>query len=692
MAPTDKFNFYLNMYKQLNPGVGVGANALDGFLQFVKRRFPSFYNQAEAQVREMTKQIKPETPSENIKQTSGKSGTYKATNPKQIEQARVNKQLDKLYKPTSAQGLRDQFSKVTNGAGKVLNNVADTASKTAKTVSNIKPQNVGGIVKGVGNKLYQAAVPLTYGAGMIQNWNAPGSDWKTRGLDLLGTGEAIVDSALASLIPNPAAGFGVGTLGAARAAANKGGIQNIREQNVANITNSVKDLSPEEQEAYNRYLATGQGGQLHPNFTKGIEGSNLPANYESPEEFMRRNNISLDSNPPITNLPALPQTSATGVEPPRQVITGNGNVVEARANGGGNYTPTFTPIGNTENGDGGNFINNVINRANNMTVDEARAGMEQPQNITGAASSVDATTDAMINQLMSTEGYITPQQMQDLIRKEYESIRNVNAQNPLYGGDYVQPGGYQIDPNELSRRQAEDEVLRRTAIYGGGNAYTGNLAQNYIDNQRQMYNAGMANRAGVPYEDYVKGMSDRNANEVLIRAKEVEQQLTNYANQTNDMKVKLQVAQALQLNRQNAQNKLDEIYAQANADIGLQRLKNEGDIQKQYVANAGSLANTQAQGVNTLTNTMYSLNHPTKAMTSTANLLEALALVGYNNPSLTQNLLSVLNPNIHRAMFGKVMNPNDINDVFQVQQMMQQNPGIFQQFLNMYNGLNRGNQ
>lgn len=682
MAPTDKFNFYLNMYKQLNPSVGAGVNALDGFLQFVKRRFPSFYNQAEAQVREMTKQIKPEAPSENTKQTSGKSGTYKATNPKQVEQAKANKQIDKLYKSTSAQGLKDQFSKVTNGAGKVFNNVADTASKTAKTVSNVKPQNVGGIVKGVGNKLYQAAVPLTYGAGMIQNWNAPGSDWRTRGLDLLGTGEAIVDSALASLIPNPVAGFGVGTLGAARAAANKGGIQNIREQNVANTVNSVKDLSPEEQDAYNKYLATGQGGQLHPNFVKGVEGSSLPSNYENPEEFMKKNNINLDSNPPITTLPGLPQTSATGTEPPRQVITGDGNVVNARANGGGNYTPTFTPIGNTENGDGGNFVNNVINRANNMTVDEARAGMEQPQNIAGAASNMNATTDAMINRLMDTEGYVTPQQMQDLIRKEYESIRNVNAQNPYYGGEYIQPGGYNVDPAAVRRLAYAD--------YLSGGAQ--NNAQRYLDMQRINYNTEMANRAGVPYEDYVKGMSERNANEVLIRAKEVEQQLTNYANQTNDMKVKLQVAQALQINRQNAQNKLDEIYAQANADIGLQRLKNEGDIQKQYVANAGNLANTQAQGVNTLTNTMYSLNHPTKAMTSTANLLEALALVGYNNPSLTQNLLSVLNPNIHRAMFGKVMNPNDINDVFQVQQMMQQNPSIFQQFLNMYNGLNRGNQ
>lgn len=685
MALTDKFNFYLNMYKTLNPSVGAGVGALDGFLDFVKRRYPSFYNQAQAQVREIMKAAQPQTSTSTAKSSGTSEASNKDINRKNYtgtkqqvspqRQAEINKGLDELYrKPTSKENLTKTYQNrniVKGNLGNFVNSAVDTTKQAAKTVSNVKPQNLGGIVRGVGTKLYQSAVPLTYGAGMIQNWNAPGSDWKTRGLDLLGTGEAIVDSALASLIPNPAAGFGVGTLGAARAAANKGRIQNIREQNVANTVNSVRDLSPEEQEAYNKYLSTGQGGQLRSNFLKGVESSDLPTNYESPEEFMRRNNISLDSNPPITNLPALPQTNTFNTEPPRQVITGDGSVVEARANGGGNYTPNLVPIENIGN-----------NSGNNIAVDAVSAGMAQPQNITGAASNMDTTTDAMINQLMSTEGYVTPQQMQDLIRKEYESIRNINAQNPYYGGEYIQPGGYYVDPDAVRRLSYADYL-------SGG---TQNNAQRYLDMQRMNYNVQMANRTGVPYEDYVKGMSERNAQDILLRAKEVEQQLTNYANQTNDMKVKLQVAQALQINRQNAQNKLNEIYAQANADIGLQRLKNEGDIQKQYVANAGSLANTQAQGVNTLTNTMYSLNHPTKAMTSTANLLEALALVGYNNPSLIQNLLSVLNPNIHRAMFGKVMNPNDINDVFQVQQMMQQNPSIFQQFLNMYNGLNRGNQ
>lgn len=704
MAPTDKFNFYLKMYKALNPNVGVGMDALDGFLNFIKKKYPSFYNQAQAQVREMMKAAQPQSsgngqkpptnpptknsgatpePSDkNPKQTSGKPGAYRATDSKQVGQAISNKQIDKLYNPTSKKGLSERFSKITNGAGKVR----EIGANTAGQVSTTRTPNVGGFIRGAGNKLYQSAIPLTYGAGMIQNWNAPGSDWRTRTLDVLGFGEAANDSVLASLIPNPAAGFGIGTLGAGRAAANKAGIQGIRDMNIMLDTNSVKDLSPEEQQAYERYLATGQGGQLPttnktPDFTKGVEGSTLPADYESPEEFIKKNNITLDSNPPIVNLPALPGTNANPQqEPPKQLITGDGSVVAARANGGGNYAPTNGDESmNFDNNDNSNnFINNVINRANNMTVEEARAGLAQPT--TGAASNIDASTDNIINQLMNPEGQITPREMKDLISSQYQSIRDVNRQNPLYGGDYVQPGGYNVDPDAVRRLAYAD--------YLSGGAQ--NNAQRYLDMQRMNYNVQMANRAGVPYEDYVKGMTDRNANDILINAKEVEQQLTNYANQTNDMKARLSAMQAIQVNRQNAQAKLDEIYANAQRDIAIHKMDNETKLREQLLQNQGNLNVANAQGINQLTNTRYQLSHPANMMKATGSLAGSLALLFYQNPQAAGNFLSALAPQYHRALFGKVMNPNDMNDIFTAQQMVKNNPSAFENFLNKYNIFNQG--
>lgn len=328
------------------------------------------------------------------------------------------------------------------------------------------------------------------------------------------------------------------------------------------------------------------------------------------------------------------------------------------------------------------------------TVDNSNApllrGTAPTGNITGAASNVDNSTDEIIKQLMSTEGQITPQQMQEMIKGYYADARNIVNQNPLYGGDYVQPGGYQIDPNELSRRQAEDEVLRRTSIYGGGPTYTGNLAQNYVDNQRQMYNAQMANRAGVPYEDYVKGMAERNAQDVLLRAKEVEQQLTNYANQSNDMKTKLQVVQALQINKQNTQAKLDEIYANYIKDSNLEKIKADNEIRKQFLVNQGNLNVRNAQDVADLVKTQYQMNHPSTMYKSVGSFLGSGALAFWQNSQGLANFLAALSPQYHKALFGKVMNPNDINDIFTAQQAIQNNPSAFAEFLNRYNILNQG--
>jgi len=311
-------------------------------------------------------------------------------------------------------------------------------------------------------------------------------------------------------------------------------------------------------------------------------------------------------------------------------------------------------------------------------------GMAPTGNVTGAASNVDNSTDEMIKQLMSTEGQITPQQMQEMIKGYYSQARDVINQNPLYGGEYVQPGGYNIDTQKL-------ESLRRGDLYrkaaGGDRIGT---AQDYLDTQRMMYNAEMANRAGVPYEDYVKGMAERNAQDVLLRAKEVEQQLTNYANQSTDMKTKLQVAQALQINRQNAQNKLDEIYANYIKDSNLEKIKADNEIRKQYVINQGNMNVRNAQDVADLIKTQYTLNHPSNMMKATGSFMGSGALAFWQNPQGLANFLAALSPQYHRALFGKVMNPNDINDIFTAQQAIQNNPNAFAEFLNRYNILNQG--
>lgn len=297
-------------------------------------------------------------------------------------------------------------------------------------------------------------------------------------------------------------------------------------------------------------------------------------------------------------------------------------------------------------------------------------------------NNADSTTDEMIKQLMSTDGYITPQQMQEMIKGYYSQARDVINQNPLYGGEYVQPRGYQFSQRAVENLGMADYLAGRT----GENSY----AQQYMDMNRRNYNASMANRAGVPYEDYVKGMAERNVQDVLLRAKEVEQQLTNYANQTNDMKVKLAVAQKLQENRINTQAELDKIYANYIADSNLERIKGDNAIRQQLVTNMGNLDVRNAQDTASLIQKMYEMNHPATTMKAFGSMAGSLALLFYQDPTQAANFLSAMAPQYHKALFGKVMNPKDMRDVFTAQQMVKQNPSAFEDFLNKYNVFNRG--
>ena len=362
------------MYKALNPGVGAGIGALDGFLDFIKRKYPSFYDQAQAQVREIMKTAQPqgsgngqkpptnpptkngggapEPPDKNPKQASGKPGTYKATKSKQVAQAKANKQIDKLYNnSTSKQGLKDQYTKITNGTGKTFipkNAIPTNSTDAAKSVTNFVDEGKGllgkvtggmtklgipgaGALTSIGGTVLNSALVIPAGINAIQNWNAPGSDWKTRLLDVSAPVAIGGSPFVASRIPGagkfitPTKNVAIDTLGLATGAQGMSEAKQMRANNVAAnapfadyLTDTQYDLSqlPDDVRAkYNQemqYKAAhgGQGtAQLRtPNFTKGVEGSTLPADYESPEDFMKKNNITLDSNPPITNLPTLPGT------------------------------------------------------------------------------------------------------------------------------------------------------------------------------------------------------------------------------------------------------------------------------------------------------------------------------------------------------------------------------------------------
>ena len=726
MALTDKFNFYLNIYKSLNPGVGVSVNSLDGFLNFIKKKYPSFYNQAQAQVREIMRQAQPqsggngqkpptnpptkngggtpEPPDKNPKQTSGKPGAYKATDPKQVAQAKTAKRIDKLYQnPTSPQNLKDQFKTVTNGAGKTFtpkNPIPTNPTEVAKSVTNFVDEGKGllgkvtggmtklgipgaGALTSIGGTVLNSALAVPAGINAVQNWNAPGSDWETRLLDVSAPVAIAGAPFLASRIPslgkgtefikgavNTAKNVGVDTLGFITGAQGMSEAKQMRANNVAGnktpisdyLADTQYDLSkvPDDVRArYNQemqYKAT-HGGQgtpplKTPNFMEGVEGSDLNVELETPEQIRKKFGLDinqLDDNPPITTLPTLPGTSASSrQEPPRQVITGDGSVVASRANNGDNYTPTnenSTINFNNDNNEN-NFINNVINRANNMTVDEARAGL-QAQGAQPAQTSIDE--QAYINQLLDKSGTISPVEMRDLITDKYSSLRDINRQNPLYGGEYIQPGGYSIDPT-LARLQAE-----RDALDASTGVQSRNFLSGYLNPLRAEYNARIANQAGVPYEDYVDGMKERAKNDLILGQKEVEQQLTNIASQSNDMKTRLEAANRIILGRQQLEQKLAEIETQAKYTKEIEEMKQRYGLLDRQMQNQGNFDVEVQKGRNAIDLEKLRQGDPNEQMKALGYYAQTTGFGYSGDRTAMANALALLNPELQKRYYGRTL-------------------------------------
>lgn len=307
-------------------------------------------------------------------------------------------------------------------------------------------------------------------------------------------------------------------------------------------------------------------------------------------------------------------------------------------------------------------------------------------NMTGAAAGI---SDAdVINQLINPQGQVTPEQMRGYIDQAYNAQTQAANRNPLYGGEYVQPGGYQIDPNQVAHFSRLDYLDRLSGLPSR------NMTQGYVDQQRQIYNAQMANRAGVPYEDYVAGMAKRNADEIAIRQKQAEAQLTAYAQQSNDMNTRLQVAQKIMHDRQEAQNKIAEIYANMEKDLAVENMKGKWDYAKQGLANTGGMQQTALQGVNAMNLEQYKQTNPQAVFRNMAYFLYNAGIPLMGDKSAMARLIASQPEATQIQMFGRVVTPQEAEILLNAMQTQENsNPGWFANFLNPANyGFNFGQQ
>lgn len=305
-------------------------------------------------------------------------------------------------------------------------------------------------------------------------------------------------------------------------------------------------------------------------------------------------------------------------------------------------------------------------------------------NMTGAAANI---TDAdIINQLINPQGQVTPEQMRGYIDQAYNAQVQAANRNPLYGGEYVQPGGYQFSQRAVENLGMADYLAGRT----GENSY----AQQYMDMNRRNYNASMANRAGVPYEDYVAGMAKRNADEIAIRQAQAEAQLKAYAQQSNDMNTRLQIAQKIMHDRQESQNKIAEIYANMEKDLAVENMKGKWDYARQGLVNTGNMQQTALQGANAMNLEQYKQTNPQAVFKNMAYFLYNAGIPLMGDKSAMARLIASQPEATQVQMFGRVVTPQEAEILLNAMQTQESSkPGWFANFLNPANyGFNFGQQ
>ena len=206
--------------------------------------------------------------------------------------------------------------------------------------------------------------------------------------------------------------------------------------------------------------------------------------------------------------------------------------------------------------------------------------------------------DTLLTQLQSTINDPRNEQMSiptmyyrlmDQYDKLYNTIQN---QDPRYQGDIQTPQNpYYVDPRQLENAQAANRSLAMLD-YIQGRGPAPDQAGMMMNNAQQMYQAQLANQAGVPYSDYQAAMLDRQKQMIAARAAQMEAQMQMALQNEDNVFRKQQLLQNIEQNKVDAQNAMNNLdyrlrygsYDAANdAANNLQLLKLKG-LQAQAAA------------------------------------------------------------------------------------------------------------
>lgn len=228
-------------------------------------------------------------------------------------------------------------------------------------------------------------------------------------------------------------------------------------------------------------------------------------------------------------------------------------------------------------------------------------GQQAPANTPPAKPDVVLSTpaqDTLLTQLQSgvndprNEQMSIPTIYNRLINQYNELYNTIQNQDPRYQGDIQTPQNpYYVDPRQLATAQAANRSLAMLD-YIQGRGPAPDQAGMIMNNAQQMYQAQLANQAGVPYADYQAAMLDRQKQMIAARAAQMESQINMALQNENNVFRRQQLIQQIEQNKvaaQNAMNNLDYqlkygSYDAANQAAQQMQLNNLRAIQQQAAA------------------------------------------------------------------------------------------------------------
>ncbi len=206
--------------------------------------------------------------------------------------------------------------------------------------------------------------------------------------------------------------------------------------------------------------------------------------------------------------------------------------------------------------------------------------------------------DALLTQLQSgvndprNEQMSIPTMYNRLMDQYNELYNTIQNQDPRYQGGIQTPQNpYYVDPRQLASAQAANRNLAMLD-YIQGRGPAPDQAGAMMNNAQQMYQAQLANQAGVPYADYQAAMLDRQKQMIAARAAQMESQMQLALANENNVFRKQQLLQQIEQNKvaaQNAMNNLDYqlqygSYDAANQAAQQMQLQNLRALQQQAAA------------------------------------------------------------------------------------------------------------